>query len=226
MKLSGTMVGVSAEYLNNGGVGRIKGSIPVQLRARLNYMQGKLDYKGGIVNFGTGEVTPYKYSGSKTDNKNYFFDTALLGGLEFKMGGNFYASPYIGFGYRYLEDKKSKDPFDYKREQAYYYLPVGADWKNPLASGWGLAFNTEVDILLSGRNTTHDVSDSGKLKFRQKSGYGWRLGAKVEKNLHSVDVFAEPFFRYWNISRSDIVHGFVEPKNRTEEYGLRIGVSF
>jgi hypothetical protein len=144
----------------------------------------------------------------------------------------FYISPYLGFGYRYLLDKDDKDPYDYKREQTYWYLPMGADFKMPLGSGWRLAANTEIDILLRGENKTHLFDGA---KFRQKNGYGLRASVKVEKNLQSVGVFVEPFYRYWNISKSNTklvtdggvpVGYFLEPKNRTQEFGLRVGASF
>jgi len=225
MKLSGTMYGLSAEYLNNGGVGRIKERIPIQLRGRFTYMYGKLDYDGYLQNIRTGERWPYETTG----NKNYFFDMAFLGGVQFKLGERSSIAPYSGLGYRYLVDKDNpKDPYDYKREQIYYYMPVGADWKTPLASGWGLAFNTELDVLLSGRNTSYiyETSEAGKHKFRQKSGYGLRFAAKVEKDLHLLGIFAEPYFRYWDITKSNVVKSWIEPKNKTTEYGLRVGVSF
>jgi len=214
MKYTGTMYGLSAEYLNHGGVGRIKNSIPIQFRARFTYMYGKLDYDGQLMS-----GVPYKFTGAK----NYFIDTVLAGGMEFKLGGDFSVSPYLGFGYRYLEDKGDADPAAYKREQVYYYLPIGADWKKTLSPTWSLAFNTEVDVLLRGENTTH-LSD--KMKFRQDSGYGLRFAAKVEKNLQSVGIFAEPFFRYWDIDKSNVKYGFLEPKNKTTEFGLRVGFSF
>jgi hypothetical protein len=215
MKYTGTMYGVTADYLNSGGVGRIKQTTPIQLRARLNYMQGKLKYDGAYMSGGS-----LKYSGEK----HYFVDTIFAGGLEAKLGENSSVSPYLGFGYRYLQDKGDAHPASYKREQVYYYLPMGADWKITPATTWMISFNTEFDILLRGENTTHL---GGEMEFRQKSGYGLRASAKVEKNLQSVGIFAEPFFRYWNISESDTnQYGFYEPKNRTQEFGLRIGASF
>ncbi|MCL2161107.1 MAG: hypothetical protein FWH56_04370 [Betaproteobacteria bacterium] len=242
MKLSGTMYGVSAEYLNNGGVGRIKNSIPIQLRGRFNYMQGDLQYDGHVANIYTGERWSYK---AEKKEKNYFFDTAFLGGVEFKLSEKLSVSPYSGFGYRYLLDdnssESSKNPYPHKRKQTYYYMPIGADWKVPLASGWSLAFNTELDVLLRGKNTTNryqtrynPYSENSERNYRQKSGYGLRLSAKAEKNLQSVGVFAEPFFRYWDIAKSNTIRwedgGYIyeshEPKNKTTEYGLRVGVSF
>ncbi|MCL1826138.1 MAG: hypothetical protein FWG26_09430 [Betaproteobacteria bacterium] len=221
MKISGTMVGFSFEYLNNGGVGQIKESMPVQLRARLNYMRGELDYEGGYLE------PPHDPVKMKAGT-NSFVDMVFAGGFESKLGENFSVAPYLGLGYRYLEDsggiRTNKVDgylvYDYKREQTYYYLPIGADWKMPLGSGWKLAINTELDVLLRGENTSDGID------FRQKSGYGTRLSIKVEKNLQSVGIFAEPFYRYWNISASNVKYGLHEPKNRTNEYGLRVGVSF
>jgi len=221
MKVTGTMYGVTGEYLNNGGVGRIKQTMPVQLRARFTYMQGNdLDYDGRLMS-----GTPFKRDGVHQS----FFDTIFAGGLEAKVSEKFSIAPYIGLGYRYLLDKDDGVAYDkvngvygidYKREQIYYYLPMGADFKVALGSGWRLAFNTELDILLRGENK------SDGHEFRQNSGYGTRVSAKVEKHLQSVGFFAEPFYRYWNISKSDTDGGWYEPKNNTNEFGLRIGVIF
>ena len=219
MKYTGTMYGVTVEYLNNGGVGHIKRTIPVQLRARVNYMQGKLKYDGA---YWSGE--PLKFSGEK----QYFVDTIFAGGLEARVSEKFSVSPYMGLGYRYLLDQGNGHPDAYKREQTYYYLPIGADLKISPATTWRVSFNTEFDILLRGENR------SDGHKFRQNSGYGLRASAKVEKNLQSVGIFVEPFYRYWNISKSDSKYGYdggvwysiYEPKNNTQELGLRVGVTF
>ena len=221
MKVTGTMYGVTGEYLNSGGVGRIKQSMPIQFRARFTYMQGDdLDYDGRLMS-----GTPFKRSGVHQS----FFDTIFAGGLEAKASERFSIAPYIGFGYRYLLDKDDGIAYDkvnnvygidYKREQVYYYLPMGADFKVALGSGWRFALNTEFDVLLRGENK------SDGLKFRQKSGYGTRASAKVEKHLPSVGFFAEPFYRYWSIGKSNVVDGYIEPKNNTNEFGLRVGASF
>ncbi|MCL2875375.1 MAG: hypothetical protein FWF12_03595 [Betaproteobacteria bacterium] len=218
MKLTGTMVGFSAEYLNNGGVGYIRKSTPIQLRARLNYMYGELDYNGR-----NQLGTPVKTSGES----HYFVDMVFAGGLGFKIMEGFSISPYFGFGYRYLVDKDDGNTGDYKREQTYYYLPIGADWRTSLTRGWKITVNAELDFLLRGENTT-DLTKygEGKLNFRQNTGYGFRSSVKVEKDLKSLGIFAEPFFRHWDIKRSDTVDNWYEPKNKTQEFGLKIGVSF
>jgi len=229
MKVTGTMYGVTGEYLNSGGVGRIKGTIPVQFRARFTYMQGNdLDYDGGYA------VGNQHYSFKRGGVHQSYFDTVFAGGFEAKVSEKLFISPYLGFGYRYLLDKDDGAKYDratntlvldYKREQTYYYLPLGADFKIPLGSGWRLAFNGEFDILLRGENTSHIRDGYGKREVRQNSGYGVRASTKVEKHLQSVGFFAEPFYRYWNISKSTEDHGW-EPKNNTNEFGLRIGAIF
>ena len=227
MKLSGMMYGFSTEYLNNGGVGRIKGSVPIQLRGRLNYMRGDdITYDGSYHSGG---------SLKNTGKSGYFFDTAFLGGAELKLGGNFSAAPYMGLAYRYLIDNDDGGPGDYKRKQTYIYLPIGADWKKPLPSGWSLAINTELDVLLRGDNTSYVKHYYGtNLKFKQDSGWGLRLSVKTEKDFKAVGVFVEPFYRYWDIAKSNsvrytyggLLHEAWEPKNRTNEYGLKFGVTF
>jgi len=245
MKYSGTMYGLTAEYLNNGGVGRIKESMPIQLRARLTYMRGNnLDYDGKSYTInpdGSMSIAPFKFGG----DQHYYYDTIFAGGIEVKVTEKLSISPYQGLGYRYLVDKdvgtvgifydNKGTPIpmqDNKREQTYYYLPTGVDLKMPLGSGWKLAFNTELDILLRGENKSHH--EDGVREYRQESGYGLRVSAKVEKDIQSVGVFAEPFFRHWDIAKSNKIlakEGGVqvrswEPKNKTNEYGLRVGVTF
>ncbi|MCL2644228.1 MAG: hypothetical protein FWD51_02080 [Betaproteobacteria bacterium] len=228
MKLSGTMVGFSAEYLNSGGVGRIGKSVPIQLRARVNHMYGELDYDGGLQDMHGNYMGPYKSS----RNRNQFIDMIFAGGLEFKLTEGFSVSPYLGVGYRYLVDKADGEYYGFiyvrghKREQTYYYIPVGLNWKISPAPSWRLTLNNEFDYLVRGENTTTTYHPTEEISFRQTSGYGFRSAVKVERDLRSVGLFAEPFFRYWNIKESNVVNGWVEPKNRTQEYGLRIGVSF
>jgi hypothetical protein len=63
--------------------------------------------------------------------------------------------------------------------------------------------------------------------YIQNTGYGLRLSGKVSKKIDAkTSVFIEPFIRYWDIANSDIINGYLEPKNNTVEYGAKIGVSF
>jgi hypothetical protein len=219
MKMTGTMAGVSAEYLNSGGIGHIE-SAPIQLRARFNYMYSdNIKYDGALMS-----GTPYKFSG----DTNYFYDMAFAGGFKSRITDNVYLAPYVGFGYRYFVDRDDgSEPADYRREQAYYYLPLGADLKVLLPANWRLNFNAEVDFLLYGRNKTYLF---GEMTFRQKNGYGWRAAIRLEKDFKYAGFFVEPFYRSWYIGDSNIKeYGgfyFVEPENRTHEFGAKIGASF
>jgi hypothetical protein len=238
MKVYGSMSGLSVQYLLDG---RFNESLSGQLRARYHYMSSAsedLTYEGSYIV--SGEKLKYK-----GDTFRYN-DFVLALGVEARLTQKFSTAPYIGFGYRYHVDEKDSMPGDYEREQVYYYMPVGADWKLSMPHGWGVAFNTEVDFLLSGENTTHLYDRYGrdqKLKFRQTSGYGLRFSVKGEKDFGKVKAFVEPFYRYWNIAESDSQEGdlycctvgtteiwvrtpLYEPKNNTKEFGLKIGVSF
>ena len=63
-------------------------------------------------------------------------------------------------------------------------------------------------------------------KRQYKIGYVTDTG-KVSKKIDTkTSIFIEPFIRYWDIAASDIVNGFLEPKNNTVEYGAKIGLSF
>ena len=78
-------------------------------------------------------------------------------------------------------------------------------------------------------NAEHDEDND------QNEGYGVMGGLRVQKKTALIHVFAESFFRYWNIRQSDrepiISAGSIasygcEPTNNSKELGLKVGVAF
>ena len=242
-KVDGTMVGLSVQY--QGEVLRVRKSVPVQVRARLNYMYGgSLDYE---------DSTGYKPSGDVTQR---VFDFAFAIGTEAGLGQDFSIAPYLGYGYRSLTDDEYMESYnddvnnihlESERTHSASYLMLGADWKLFPARAWKLSLNTELALLMSGENwirfddDEYDMRDKDEYVYvKQDGGYGLKFALKVERDFGDVRIFAEPFYRYWSIEKSrkerdyfydrrthqEIEYNFQFPKNKTEEFGLRIGVTF
>gem|GEM_PF-1126639 len=173
--------------------------------------------------------------------KDYTFDLRGIVGKDLYPSSYVRMTPYFGFGYRYLKDNSEGldtvvDDFTllgYKRYSHYDYLPFGTDivfqadpnysWESKLEydrmfNGW------EVDKLgvLPGYST---------LVLDEKSGNGLRASLRFNIYLKYCTAYAEAFYRYWNIAKSDSKtdpgapgFGLNEPKNNTQEFGMRIGV--
>jgi hypothetical protein len=124
-----------------------------------------------------------------------------------------------------LLDKLSKDPAGYDRESNYLYVPVGFKWDRSCENGWSLGFNAEFDLLVVGAQTSY-LSDIGLTDVvnTQESGYGYRASVRLQHKSKNWILIVEPFFRYWDIDRSEIEYEFFgavfEPANETTEIGL------
>jgi len=156
---------------------------------------------------------------------------------------------YSGLGYRYLNDDtggmltvvKGKGYYGYEREANYYYIPAGIEFTTQHEDSWTVKLNGEYDFLVYGRQISH-LSDGSQftgftnddIANDQNSGYGFRGSIKLIKESDAIDFCFEPFWRYWNISDSEVtdasvdgsVGSFIEPKNKSMEYGLRMATSF
>jgi len=134
--------------------------------------------------------------------------------------------PFSGLAYRYLINRLDELAGGYKREQSYYYLPLGVEasipW--PYDKRFRLGARTELDILLHGKHTTGPPDPQ---TFTQSSGWGFQFAPGARYDLtKELAVTAELYFRYWKIATSTESGGYVEPRNATSEYGVKLGVAF
>ncbi|MGB9811966.1 MAG: hypothetical protein ACPLSN_09745, partial [Dictyoglomus turgidum] len=65
----------------------------------------------------------------------------------------------------------------------------------------------------------------------QKSGYGLRAGAQVEKKFTGWAVSFGPYVKYWKIKDSEVTYdslgrGWIEPHNHSTEVGGTVTVNF
>lgn len=188
--------------------------------------------------FSYGQVD-YKNSGILNNIDDYMVELRSLVGYEYRNDVNSTITPYIGIGYRYLNDDMSGKTSStgakgYEREIAYLYTPIGMEFANILDERWSFRATFEYDLFWGGWVKSHlsDVNlGYNDLENTQKRGYGLRASLKFLRNRKDVDLIIEPFIRYWNIGESDykaityygtlIDYGY-EPRNDSTEVGLMI----
>lgn len=219
MKETGIMYGLSGAYAYRDNF---------VLKAEARFAYGQVDYKN------SGDV----------DNINdYAGEARGLAGYDFAVSKRLTLTPFIGAGFRYLNDdlkgkSTSTGAVGYERESHYFYSPIGIDAAMELNDGWSLGASAEFDYLWWGLQKSHlsDVDPAfDDLENKQRHGYGIRGALRVGKKGDKLDWFVEPFIRYWHISQSEedavtysgtIWGSGYEPKNRTTEVGVRLGARF
>ena len=146
-----------------------------------------------------------------------------------------------------------------KEEFKYIYIPVGFELHQPIMDRWALQLTCEFDFLIQGRSTRHYEelgpliisADDGSghipnaMEFDHDKGYGWRVAVKFLRSAEEVDLFIEPFVRFWKLDDSDIeqfrtdgddtIWQYLETGepvidqvrgHEVTEYGLKAGVLF
>ena len=220
MKEKGMMYGLVGSYTYHN---------KLMLKAEGRGSWGKVDYKGAL-----SDGTPYTMDGIR----DYMLEFRGLVGYDFPVGKASTFTPYIGIGYRNLNDDSSFDPAGYERESNYIYSPIGIDFITNLGNSWSMGVIGEYDYFWWGKQKSHlsDVSPGyNDILNRQKKGYGLRGSIALQKKGDKVDFEVGPFIRYWNIKESEkdaltyygtFEYYMVEPKNNSTEVGVMLGVKF
>jgi hypothetical protein len=200
------------------------------LTGNLRGTYGSHEYKGGDVDINTGATIPSKHSGED----DFMFEARLLGGYDFMFpeafnnSADISISPYIGLGFRYLDNDGSGADTNgvdgYERYSHYFYLPVGVNPRIRVSNTSRVSMNLEYDQLLYGWQVS-SIGDAfpgtGDITNNQHGGYGLRGNVMYEWPKWAIG----PFFNYWNINQSDIACNSalcgVEPHNQTIEYGIQ-----
>lgn len=190
------------------------------------FAAGRVDYESN----GTGSID---------DVSDYAIEVRGIYGFEWAIFKSMSVSPYFGLGYRYLNDdsggrQTTTGHLGYERESNYLYLPLGARLSLPIFKKTLIGGAVEFDVFLSGKQRSHlgdVISGYEVVENRQKSGYGGRASVFIRQEFKAVDIFVEPYIRYWDIDDSEITVGsgsiaWIEPENHTIEAGLKLGVRF
>jgi len=193
----------------------------------------------GDASFAYGH-NDYTGSGTKDDNPYYYAELRGTFGKDFENDA-YSLSPYTGIGYRYSRDDlqgvTSTGAVGYRRESQYWYIPLGVTHRMRLKASARLSTTFEFDYFLQGRQKSY-LSDTSALlpdlTNDQNEGYGLRGSIYYEKGSWSIG----PWFYYWHIDQSEtaaatvtvsgtpVTMFFVEPRNTTTEFGIRLGYRF
>lgn len=228
MEEKGMMYGIAGSYTYRGWVS----PAPETMDEWMFKVDGRFSY---------GQVD-YENSGTLDNIDDYILEFRGLGGYDFSVFTASTLTPYIGIGYRYLNDDMSgmttsTGALGYERESNYLYSPIGVEITTPLENGWSIGATAEYDIFWWGKQKSRIGSLPGysnDLENKQNRGYGIRGSVKFQKKGEKLDFVIEPFIRYWNIKKSDDDHvtyygipgvGY-EPKNNSTEIGCRLAVKF
>jgi hypothetical protein len=190
-------------------------------KAEVRFSYGHVDYES------TG-------SGTSEDIPDLVFEGRLVGGKDLKVFSDSRLTPYLGIGFRYLNDdsggkRSSLGDYGYERESRYLYIPIGVEFTTRMAEGWLLSPTFEYDLFISGtqRSQLSDVSPIyPDIKNNQDHGFGLRGSLKFIKEAKPVSFIFEPYIRYWHIEDSDVDIIWYEPENKTTEIGVRLGAQF
>ncbi len=194
---------------------------------------------------GRGAAGSVDYRGSGTIHgiTDFVLEGRLLAGYDVLVGDTRGLTPFLGVGYRYLNDDSSGKTSStgaagYDRESRYFYSPLGVEYRTPLGDQWHVTFSGEYDLFWRGQQNSHleDVHRGfNTVSNAQTRGYGARGAVKFSKPGPRVDWVIEPFVRWWsirdsrnaNVTFSGVIIGYgYEPKNETFEVGAKVGVRF
>jgi hypothetical protein len=198
------------------------------------FVLGQMDYSTG----------PVKYSGSGTASgiPQYYVNLKAAFGRDFAFNG-FVLSPYIGIGYRYLDQAlggvvTTTGARGYDRRSTYNYIPIGVIHRFAVNDNKAkLETTLEYNYLISGNQYSGLAAANPYLSNQnnaQNSGYGINLTVLYKQDQWGFG----PYYKYWNIADSQTnTNSFVaagrqftytvkEPANTTNEFGLKLTYSF
>lgn len=178
-----------------------------------NILYGSLTYDGSLCDL-SKNCRPY--TSSTTD-----VIARVNSRLEYNLSKSFYV--FGGAGYRFLYDRGDGSGF-YTRTGNWVYLPLGGVFK------YGkMSLDLEYDLIVYGSfrsNLSEAVSEYSDLVHTQK-GYGLLLTAGYQLNA-SWGLYAA--YELWDLDETDpettANASFVEPKNNSQSFELKIGYSF
>jgi hypothetical protein len=194
----------------------------------------------GIGSLGTVDYS--SPSGELNDITNYMLEGRTLVGYDFSLSKSFMITPYVGLGYRYLNDDSSgkitsRGALGYERESNYYYSPIGLMAWTKLGQGWGMQITAEYDYFWEGKQKSHlgdAIYGAPTVVNKQNDGYGLRGSVRFQKDYGRGGFAVEPFIRYWKIDDSEIEYFSIgrnqfwayEPENNSTELGVLLSFIF
>ena len=185
----------------------------------------------------------YSNSGDIDEIENYLLEARALVGYDFPILKVHSITPYIGAGYRYLNDDSAgkistTGARGYEREANYIYSPIGIEVLTNLGTKLSIREVIEFDLFWRGIQKSYlsdAVAGLNDIKNKQKKGYGLRGSITFHITGEKIDFEIGPFIRYWGIGKSETktvtyygtpIAVAVEPRNYTIEAGVIASMKF
>ncbi|MFC1620926.1 hypothetical protein ACFL2G_01350 [Candidatus Omnitrophota bacterium] len=230
MKQKGGMCGVNVAFTYRGWVP------PLSLDNDRSML--KIEARGSY-----GQVDYTSESGSRIDGiDDRIFEIRGLGGYSLFVSDNSIITPYVGYGYRYLNDDmagkiSTAGAAGYERQSNYYYIPIGIESITVFEDGDYVEVKLEYDYFCRGKQMSLLGAIPGyvDIKNNQGNGHGYRGSIKFHNKGEKIDFFIEPFIRYWSIAESEKAYysyyGIIpmvawEPKNNSKEFGMNFTIKY
>ena len=217
MTEKGAFVGFQASYTYRPPQGAALEGAMFRTEVRAGF--GKVDYDGQLM-----DGTPHSYKGID----DVLIEPRFLVGRDFSIAA-VRVTPYVGAGYRRLDDFKTHDPHGYDRSSNYLYSPIGLETWQPMGGPWQMGGIIEYDLFWLGRQDTWLFEQP--LRNDQHHGYGLRSSIRFIREGDKSDLVLEPYVIYWDLKASDVDYGsdevgYVEPLNHSIECGVRVGICY
>ena len=182
----------------------------------------------------------------------FLLEGRLLGGIQYKPIDTFAVSPCVGIGYRRISsdgtltnNTRNDESHKSVRVAMWWYMATGVGLQYDFADKWFVKGRYEFDYLLPNSKTFHydEQNCPSPLDLRQR-GWGQRVEGQVGYTFDNGNTLAVgPYYTYWKIKKSPDVHykmwtrgdrgpkGWFfgdthEPKNWTQEFGIKATLSF
>lgn len=138
----------------------------------------------------------------------------------------------VGITYRELTDRLDQADGGYKRVNGLSYANLSLD-KDFSVNGWKVTPKLSAKVLLDGKQKSY-LDPELTLSHKQGSGHGYDLEVAFVKKVSNYNLTISPFFKSMSIGNSDEVivtdgtSSFLtkEPKNKTTEAGVTVGLQF
>ena len=190
-----------------------------------SFSMGEVDYDGGT----------WAGTSLTTDGEDFMVNLRGLLGYDFPVGGSI-VTPFLGFGYRYLNDDLNGTGA-YERKIKYLYSPIGIETASPAGESWIWGLRAEYDLFWHGKVKSYlsDVTSyyNDPVVYQgSHDGYGVRASLYLKRPKDAkCSIAIETFIRYWEVDDSDlsiltfagVPYVYVyEPDNHITEYGIRV----
>jgi hypothetical protein len=172
-----------------------------------------------------------KSTGSSKNRDIESYELRLLGYLRNPVGDDLTLEGYSGLGTRHFITLKDKGTtttghHSYYRRSEYNYIPIGVSAVIDLSNDVKCRAHLEYDHIFSAMQRSH--VNGVLMKHKQPHGYGSRVGMEfhIPSTEYDISYTAGIFARYWSLKDSVVIRNLYEPKNSTQEYGVRLGIIF